>query len=302
MTSADHSPRVTIGVPVYNGARFLAQTLDSLLAQSYRDFELCISDNASIDDTPAICEKYAALDSRIRYSRNARNLGSAGNLRRVVEMSHSAYFKLANADDVCAPELLSRCVAVLEREPDVVLCFGQASLIDANGKMLGSYKDHLHLPSSDVAARFWPLASRIRMTNALQGITRTSVVKPLAVRYGSYDGADLVLLVGLALRGTFHEIQETLFFRRMHEMSATAKTGHEEKQQYLDPSAVGSLPAYLLKIHAAYLREIALAPISSWDKARLSAIVARLLASQRADIARELLESTRTLVRRLRQA
>src|SRR5207244_10480282 len=109
-------PRVSIGVPVYNGERYIAETLDSLLAQTFEDFELIISDNASHDRTEGICRAYAAKDSRIRYVRNSTNLGAARNYRLAVELSSGEYFRWANCDDLFAPTSLSRCVEVLDLE------------------------------------------------------------------------------------------------------------------------------------------------------------------------------------------
>ena len=74
---------VTIGVPVYNGERFLEQCLDSLLSQTYRDFVLVISDNASTDRTQEICGRYAKADPRVRYHRNPVNIGLYGNFNRL---------------------------------------------------------------------------------------------------------------------------------------------------------------------------------------------------------------------------
>ncbi|MEM4134638.1 MAG: glycosyltransferase, partial [Candidatus Micrarchaeia archaeon] len=80
------NPLVSIGMPVYNGERFIRQALDSLLAQDYENFELIISDNASEDKTPEICLEYAARDKRIRYYRNEKNMGAAWNFKRVFDL------------------------------------------------------------------------------------------------------------------------------------------------------------------------------------------------------------------------
>src|SRR4051812_43091384 len=96
-------PTLSIGIPVYNGARYLRMTLDSLLAQTYRDFEIIISDNASTDDTELICRAYAARDPRVRYHRAPVNLGAPANYRRAFDLSTGDYFKWQNADDIIAP-------------------------------------------------------------------------------------------------------------------------------------------------------------------------------------------------------
>ena len=114
-------PRVTIGLPVYNGQNYLVETLESLLAQTYTDFELVISDNASTDRTEAICRQYAAGDARIRYYRNDENIGASANYNRAFELGRGEYFKWAAHDDLLAPTYLERCVEVLDANPDVVL-------------------------------------------------------------------------------------------------------------------------------------------------------------------------------------
>ena len=99
-------PRVSIGLPVYNGENFLEFALDSILGQTFQDFELIISDNASTDATESICRRYAAKDSRIRYYRNPNNQGAAQNYNRVFALARGEYFKWAAHDDVCKPNYL----------------------------------------------------------------------------------------------------------------------------------------------------------------------------------------------------
>src|SRR5579872_4758271 len=118
--SASH-PRVTIGVPVFNGEAFVAETLKSLLNQTFTDFEIVISDNASTDGTGQICQTYAARDPRIHYYRSDVNRGAAWNHNRVFELAKGEYFKWNSADDLCAPEFLARCVASLDDDPAAVM-------------------------------------------------------------------------------------------------------------------------------------------------------------------------------------
>jgi glycosyltransferase involved in cell wall biosynthesis len=93
-------PQVSIGMPVYNGAEFIRNAIDSLLAQTFSEFELIISDNASDDDTEAICNEYAQRDCRIRYIRQNENMGIAANFQFVLDNSDGHYFMWAAADDV----------------------------------------------------------------------------------------------------------------------------------------------------------------------------------------------------------
>ena len=102
-------PQVSIGMPVFNGEKFICEALDSLLAQTFTDFELIISDNASTDGTEAICGEYAAKDSRIRYVRQAENLGPAANFKYVLDVAVGEYFMWAAADDLWAPNFIDKC-------------------------------------------------------------------------------------------------------------------------------------------------------------------------------------------------
>ena len=105
-------------MPVYNGQNYIVQALDSLLSQTYSDFELIISDNASTDSTQDICKDYASRDARISYVRQVENLGAIPNFNRVFELSRGQYFKWASHDDLCEPTCLERCVEVLEHQPE----------------------------------------------------------------------------------------------------------------------------------------------------------------------------------------
>lgn len=142
------SPRVSIGLPVYNGDNYLIETLDSILAQTYADFELIICDNASTDGTAEICRTYAVQDDRIRYFRNETNVGAARNYNLTWEHARGEYFKWVAHDDPCAPQLIERCVAALDSMPDVIMAYGRTILIDARGDIIEYHNDGFNLTSS----------------------------------------------------------------------------------------------------------------------------------------------------------
>jgi Glycosyltransferases involved in cell wall biogenesis len=139
-------PKVSIGLPVFNGEKYLREAIDSILAQTFTDFELIISDNASTDRTEEICKEYEAKDPRVRYYRNELNLGAAPNYNRLVELSRGEYFKWACHDDLCAPEFLEKCVEILEQNSPIILCYTRTLIIDENGKpILDDFGDDLNL-------------------------------------------------------------------------------------------------------------------------------------------------------------
>jgi len=217
----NHQPRVSIGLPVYNGEQFIRETLDSLLAQTFEDFELIISDNASIDKTEEICRAYAAKDQRIRYYRNQQNLGASWNSNRVFELSSGEYFKWTAHDDLHAPDFLLKCIKVLDQDPSVILCHSQVRFIDEHGNFLRNYDIKLNTNSSKPQERFHQLLSK-HLCYQFFGVIRASALRmtPLLGNYGHADG---VLLIRLGLLGRFYEIPEYLFFARSHPQQSMSK-------------------------------------------------------------------------------
>ena len=130
----DHIPRVSIGMPVYNGANFIREAIDSLLLQTFTDFELIISDNASIDETEAICREYAKKDLRIRYIRQPENRGIIFNFKLVLEEAKGEYFMWAAHDDiVSSKDYLAILLNVIKDRYDFV--FPNVKIIETkNGK------------------------------------------------------------------------------------------------------------------------------------------------------------------------
>lgn len=135
---ANNKPQLTIGLPVYNGQKYVRQAIESILAQTYRDFELIISDNASTDRTEEICREFLK-DPRVRYYRSKKNNGGAWNWNRVFELSSGLYFKWAAHDDTHAPEFVERCIHELEKDPAIVLCHSKDAIIDKNSRVVGAY-------------------------------------------------------------------------------------------------------------------------------------------------------------------
>jgi glycosyltransferase involved in cell wall biosynthesis len=212
-----HKPRVSIGMPVFNGEKYVGVAVDSILAQTHQDFELIISDNASTDHTQQICRVYADKDSRVHYYRNERNIGAPKNYNRVFELSSGEYFKWAAYDDVLAPEYLRKCIAILDKDQSIVLCHSKTGRIDENGNLVGNYNEGMlrRIGSWKTHERFGDLIGLLYNTCPIFGVCRaTSFGKtPL---HGSYIGADRNLLAEIGLMGRIYEIPECLFFWRDH--------------------------------------------------------------------------------------
>lgn len=129
------SPAVSVCIPTWCGGDFLAAAIESVLAQSFADFELVVIDDASPDDTPRIVERYCD-DTRVRFVRNSSNLGPQGNWNRCLAEARGEFVKVLPHDDVIAPDCLARQLAALARHPDVVLAFCSRRIIDARGRTL----------------------------------------------------------------------------------------------------------------------------------------------------------------------
>lgn len=111
---------VSIGMPVYNGEQFLRKALDSLLSQTFSNFELIISDNASTDATPSICKEYVKKDNRVQYFRQSTNVGAYANFKFVLDKSKHQYFMWAAADDYWDKNFLKKNLDVLISNDNVV--------------------------------------------------------------------------------------------------------------------------------------------------------------------------------------
>lgn len=235
-SAASPSPRVSIGLPVYNGARYLEETLNSLLSQTYTDLELVISDNGSTDDTEAICRAYATRDPRIRYERHNQNRGAAWNYNRVFELARGKYFKWAAADDLCAPTLIERCVEILDQEGDVVLVFSRCQEIDGTSAVTKDYLPMTDLGGNAGCNRFASAIIGPQPFIPVFGLIRQEVLAHTKL-IGKYTASDRPLIGELALRGRLYELPDFLFLYRVHsEQSWGADKSYHEQQAWYDPT------------------------------------------------------------------
>lgn len=265
-STAERTPRLSIGLPVYNGERYLSAALDSLLNQTFRDFELIISDNASTDSTQEICAHYAAQDSRIRYAREPSNTGAVRNHNRTIELSRGEYFKWAAHDDVYAPTFLERCIAHLDSNPATVLAFTGSQYIDQDGAFLEKYQHPLDVANQDRGERFlaYTFSSHVMVED--YGVIRRSVLNRTPL-LGNYVWSDMVLFAALALHGPFYEVPETLFFRREHAQRAM-QTNRNAKSlsTWSDPKKSAGSIAPTWKVLAESIAALRRAPITTREQ------------------------------------
>ncbi|MGH9269047.1 MAG: glycosyltransferase family 2 protein, partial [Acidimicrobiales bacterium] len=209
-----HTPRLTIGMPVRNGARFLVPALESILSQKYDDFRLLILDNDSTDATDEICRDFAARDSRVDYRRNSANIGAARNFSRVFELAEGAeYFKWAACDDVLAPEYLDRCIAALDHDPTLVLCQSSTIILDCDGNPTDRYDDPLDGGSRSSFWRFHTVMWTLEAPYAIFGVARWDALRRTGLIRRDF-GTDRACLAELSLQGRFHILRDPMFFQR----------------------------------------------------------------------------------------
>ena len=224
--SAEKLPLVSIGFPVYNAGRYIREALDGLLGQDYQNIELIISDNASTDGTFEVCEEYAARDARIRLHRNDINMGSSKNVMRVFDLSRGDYFMWAAHDDQWDRTYVRKCVEMLERNPDAVLCCSELHFINEDGSVRWEWPYvNFETAGKSVAERFQDFASRMGWF-AIYGLIRPQFLRQIPP-FGDKFGADVVFFLELFLLGDVVKVPETLFYYRFPDKPKSV-------QQYLE--------------------------------------------------------------------
>lgn len=271
----DERPRVTIGLPVYNGERYLQESIDSLVGQTFPDFELLICDNGSTDRTEEICRDYQARDPRVHYQRNPKNLGVFGNHARCFSLARGEYFFWAADDDIRAPAFLEKCVAVLDAEPEVVIAYTAIQVIDENGDPVDAVEQRVDCESPDPVARFESLIRMDYRLEPIMGLHRTSALRATGA-HGPYPDSDRNLLAEMGLRGPFRRLPEILFYRRDHAArSIRAHPTRHERQLWMNPDQRTRLAFPYHRQALEYLRSIARVPLAPRQRLALLGILGR---------------------------
>lgn len=270
------TPRLSVGLLVYNGEEYLAESLDALIGQSYEDYELIISDNASTDGTADICRRYARQDSRIRYIRQPRNIGLSPNRSFLIDQARGELFKEASHDDLYARDLLMRCVEALDENPHFVLAHSWTAAIDGQGNVIQALEYPLATDSASAPERFRSMLFGSDDDHGLiraddeYGVIRTSILRQVAP-LGSYYHADRVLTTEIALHGPFFQAPDWLYFRRHH--PNRAQQAYRTTRTWcanLDPRRADRLRHPTARLLAeypwGYVKAIQRAPLSPADR------------------------------------
>lgn len=205
---------VTIGLPVYNGEKFLRQSLDSILNQNFQDFDLDISDNTSTDSTWDICTEYAAKDSRIRATRNVENEGAFRNFKLLIDRCRTPYFMWWAHDDFMDSTYVSNCYQFLQSNSDYVICCSRVTLVDTDAKELFSRITDQLLTENEPLARIQRFLENRKLPIAFYGLIRMAAVKRSRITLRQALGADELFVAELSLAGKIYQLPQALLFRR----------------------------------------------------------------------------------------
>ncbi|MBE0602544.1 MAG: glycosyltransferase [Deltaproteobacteria bacterium] len=222
----------------------MREAIDSVLAQTFRDFEFIISDNGSGDKTQEICREYAARDPRVRYHRYERNMGGGWNFNNVFRLAKGKYFAWFCHDDIWTADFLEKHARVLDEMPGVVSCYSRATFIDGEGSCLFSVVGRPDISMESPFQRFRSFMKYHTPTNECSqvlGLFRSDILGKTPLM-GPYPSSDMILLGEIALRGAAYEIPECLLIRRDHPQKSTnAFHSMEARAEWFDPRNKGKL-------------------------------------------------------------
>ena len=258
MTADRLRPRLSIGLPVYNGEEYLRASIDAVLGQTYTDFELILSSNASTDGTDDICREYAARDPRITFYRQERNVGAAPHHDFVLQKSRGELFKWASGDDLWARDLVARCVELLDQHPDAILAHSYTAAIDGADTVIQALEYPLHTDAPQAPERLRSMLFDGDLPGAIQaddfyGVMRTDVLRKVKP-HGSFYHADQVFMAEVALHGRFLQVPDWLYFRRHHDGRALqANPTISSWSRNLDPRRSNRLVHPPVRLVAEYI-------------------------------------------------
>ena len=192
-------PKLSLGVPVYNGERYLAKALDNLLQQDCEDFEIVISDNGSHDATPRICQEYLARHPCIRYVRHERTVPPVGNFCRTLAAARGEYFTWTAVDDERPPGAIAACVAALDENPKAVMAHGPVIADVVKQGVRIQIEHRMNLLATDVATRVRTYAEQVQYNGMLYAVYRRQALQNATFK--QHPGHDYLLPLQLCAQG-----------------------------------------------------------------------------------------------------
>lgn len=227
--------KVSIGIPVFNGEKYLSESVESILSQTFGDYEIIISDNASTDRTADISQQFASKYRQIKYFRQPKNVGAVANFNRCFKLASGEYFRWQADDDLIHPDFLKTCVEVLDRKPEVVLVFPATQMVSADRKPLEVHRVAANTQDPDPIQRFSNLMlSQEEQHHELFGLIRSKALHKTSLLQG-HAASERALLAQLALQGPFKQLSEPLLICRRHpEQSSWILTTPHERLSWQD--------------------------------------------------------------------
>lgn len=276
-------PTISIGMPVLNGERYVHAAIESILNQTFPNFELIISDNASTDSTREIAEVFARADSRVKVISRPETIGAHHNYNSIVPLARGECFKWAAHDDLLEPTFLESCWEVLNDNPSVVLVYTRMGIIDENGEQFDERSSSFSYRDVTPSVRLRRYIGDRHRSEPVFGLQRLDVLRKTRL-LGHYPGADWTFLAELALRGEFVQIDQQLFLNRDHADRSTKETVDARyRGHWFDPDRTAPV---LLHWHQLkdYFGAILRAPISATEKWRCLNTMGRWSARHAGDL------------------
>jgi len=223
MSRVRMNPKVSLGCAVYNSdEQLLRKSLDSVLAQTFEDFELIICDNSPDDATARVCMEYAERDERISYYHNEVNMGAYPNFWRTFQIAGGKYLKWVADDDILDREYLAKCVNVLDNDPTVALCYTRVTVVTENGEVKDDQGARIEVMHDSPVERMLAVLDHSWNAQGFYGLMRADVVRRLhPISDECARLADLLLMAEIAIYGKIQQIPENLFTYTLHELDWT---------------------------------------------------------------------------------
>ncbi len=210
LSKPNEIPLVTIGIPTYNRANFLVQTIESVLNQTYNNIEIVISDNASTDQTQSLCEQYKSRDTRITYIRQEKNLGPTPNFLEALKNATGLFFMWLGDDDWIDLNYIEECMNVLLREEDVTIAAGYADYYKGDRKLYtGTVMNLIDTSGVDRVKKYF---SQVRHNSVFYGVMRTAELRNIYIQ--NVLGGDLLMVAAMTFLGKVKSIEATRVHRR----------------------------------------------------------------------------------------
>jgi len=274
-------PLVTVGIPVYNGASTLAEALRSVAGQTYRNLEILIADNGSVDATQAICAQFTAGDARARYVRHETNRGAVWNFNHVMRTATGRYFMWAAHDDLLHPQFIEKACDVLEARQDVVLCHSETQPVVDVGQPVGAAYIGWANDAESARERWRMVLRRSELHAAIYGLMRRDAAQRTRGLLACVQ-ADWIFMIEMSVLGSIAQIPETLQYKRVPAV-ATDYHSREEMLRYMGAPSAG-LGAQLrpprANVMAQAVRSLPLIGVGRRDRVRLLTDAVRIYSSE----------------------